>query len=400
MNNISIGGVQPDKNTGAYMPAAPETGTYQNPANTFQNKNVNTGNMGFDAPNMDPKAGAFDYNPTASGGLSFEQHGLNLQGAGVNLDHTKPTFDPSQSFISDDALVEKRLTDLLSDDNPYVKLNELKAQQAMNAKGGLNTSMAATAGRAAAIEAGLDIAKQDASTYAQADLARQSSTYQGGLSQQQGEITGALDTHKADLAGRQTDQQKAYEFDTRVQQGAISGDLKQQDLAGQAEQTRLQGLQQGALAEQQGRITGELNTQQAAYKQQNDQFQGQVNAALQNLQDTNESKQLVFKETMGLITNRMQLEQNRVIEQAKLNEQQREAFGTMMTQMAKDYEVSVQNILINENLDKAGKQHAIAAITSIFNQDMTNISNIFGVRTTAINSGDAGSGATSTPPPA
>lgn len=390
MNNIVIGGVNPQ--TPTEMPAAPTTGTYNAPTSQFNTNMPDPASTAFKSPDMTPNSAATGYNPTVSGGLSFQQNNANMAGAGVNLTGTRTSLDPSQSYISDDALVEKRLTDLLSEDNPYVKLNEMRAKQAQNAKGLSNSSMAITAGNQAAIAAGLDIVKPDAATYAQADLQRQSSDYQGGLSQQQAAQQGALAQQQGDITGRLTDQNKGYEWDTRVQQGAISGDLKTQDAAIQADNLRLQGLSQGALAEHQGNVAAAGRTQEAFYQQQQAEFDGQIQAALQKLTADNANSMEVFKATTGVMGQKLELEQNRIIQEASLNKAQRDSFAGFLTTLQKDYEVSIQNILLDPNLTAASKNKAIQDITYIFNQDIAQMGNVFGVTTTGNTTGTAGTG--------
>lgn len=88
--------------------------------------------------------------------------------------------------------VESRLTNLLKKDNPYLKLNETKAQQYANSRGLLNSTMAATAGQKAAIESALPIAQQDASFYQQRNLAGQQGEIQSALSGQQAQQQAGL----------------------------------------------------------------------------------------------------------------------------------------------------------------------------------------------------------------
>lgn len=65
-------------------------------------------------------------------------------------------------------LVENRLTNLLSRDNPYIGNARIRAEEMANSRGLLNSSMAAGAAERSAIEAGLPIASQDANTFATA----------------------------------------------------------------------------------------------------------------------------------------------------------------------------------------------------------------------------------------
>ena len=61
--------------------------------------------------------------------------------------------------------VAGQMDSLLSKDNPYMKRAESKGLQVANSRGLLNSSIAAEASQAAAIDAALPIAQQDASTY-------------------------------------------------------------------------------------------------------------------------------------------------------------------------------------------------------------------------------------------
>jgi hypothetical protein len=67
--------------------------------------------------------------------------------------------------VQPDETVEHRLTGLLARDNPYIQVNEDAAYRRANARGIMDSSMGIQAGRAAAIEAGLPIASQDAATF-------------------------------------------------------------------------------------------------------------------------------------------------------------------------------------------------------------------------------------------
>lgn len=87
--------------------------------------------------------------------------------------------------VEGDQLVSNQLTGLLSGKNPYIQLAESKAKQQAAGRGLLNTTMAASAGREAAIGAALPIAQQDANTYSQQQLANQQARNQFGLADKQ-----------------------------------------------------------------------------------------------------------------------------------------------------------------------------------------------------------------------
>lgn len=67
--------------------------------------------------------------------------------------------------VSGDMLVRNQLNQVLSDNSPYVQQARARASQAANARGMMNSSMAAQSGEEAAIGAAMPIAQQDATTY-------------------------------------------------------------------------------------------------------------------------------------------------------------------------------------------------------------------------------------------
>ncbi|MBK8810747.1 MAG: hypothetical protein IPN69_08465 [Acidobacteria bacterium] len=97
--------------------------------------------------------------------------------------------------VDDNQLVEKRLPGLLSSDNPIVQMGQTKGLQQANARGLLNSSMAAESGAKAAYDYAMPIATQDASTYA--NSARENANLGTGVSQ----ANAQLETSKQVAAG-------------------------------------------------------------------------------------------------------------------------------------------------------------------------------------------------------
>lgn len=75
---------------------------------------------------------------------------------------------PSQWDVSGNQTVANQLTSLLASDNPLIQQARARAMQQSNARGLSNSSIAQTAGDAAAYDAMMQIAKQDAGTNATA----------------------------------------------------------------------------------------------------------------------------------------------------------------------------------------------------------------------------------------
>ncbi len=72
--------------------------------------------------------------------------------------------------------VSGRLETILNEDNPYLQRAQLRGRQIANQRGLLNTSLAAEAGEAAAIDAALPIAQQDANTFFSQSINNQNAT--------------------------------------------------------------------------------------------------------------------------------------------------------------------------------------------------------------------------------
>lgn len=105
------------------------------------------------------------------------------------------------------ASVSERITGLISKDDSYMAAARTGAKQAAEKRGLLSSSIAATAGEKAAIEAALPIAQQEAAQAQARNLAaqefRQSSTLQQESAAQRGELLAA------DIAGQKGIQQEA-----------------------------------------------------------------------------------------------------------------------------------------------------------------------------------------------
>ncbi len=68
--------------------------------------------------------------------------------------------------VTPNETVRSQLQQIIADDSPLMQQARARAMQASNARGLLNSSMAATAGESALYDAAMPIAQQDASTYA------------------------------------------------------------------------------------------------------------------------------------------------------------------------------------------------------------------------------------------
>jgi len=95
--------------------------------------------------------GSADKYVQRSGRTKLDPTEQELGTGGLGLDRTGQGYQT----------VEDRMQEILESDNPYVQRARQQASEAAAERGLLNTSMAAQAGEAAAIDAAMDIAKQD-----------------------------------------------------------------------------------------------------------------------------------------------------------------------------------------------------------------------------------------------
>ena len=109
-------------------------------------------------------SGSYGGGSTAGGSSSsFATNGS--PSLGFNLSNVA---GPSQWDVSGNQTVANQLTNLLASDNPLLQQARARAMQQSNARGLSNSSIAQTAGDAAAYDAMMQVARQDASTNATA----------------------------------------------------------------------------------------------------------------------------------------------------------------------------------------------------------------------------------------
>lgn len=76
----------------------------------------------------------------------------------------------TDNVVGSNSLVSNQLNSLIAQDSPYIQMARTRAAQVANERGLVNSSMAAGAGEAAAIDRAMPIAQQDADTYGKSSM--------------------------------------------------------------------------------------------------------------------------------------------------------------------------------------------------------------------------------------
>jgi len=235
--------------------------------------------------------------------------------------------------VTDNMLASNRMVNILSKDSPYLKAAQTRALNLANARGLLNSSLAATAGTAAAVQAALPLAQQEAQTYfnagqlnfqadantflnklqfnlreqgavgelarkiAQLDRAYQAQAKsditkaqaQSILGQQQAETRAGLESQRGAIQSLLYGQQAAANMLTQAQRGAIQSGLDAQRYNAEAQLARQKFYNTWQLANQDARVKDALLKSEYGWRLIQDTLnvdaQSRMRAALQKLSE-------------------------------------------------------------------------------------------------------------------
>ena len=138
-----------------------------------------------------------------------------------DFDPNKPLTDwmPSTQGVDESkGTVAGRMDDILSKDNPFLTRARNSAAQGAQSRGLLNSSLAAGAGEAAAIEAALPIAQQDAQTWNTQSLTNQEWLNQAGQFNANADNTKALAGYQGFMEDQSTSRKFGYEQELQQEQ--------------------------------------------------------------------------------------------------------------------------------------------------------------------------------------
>ncbi len=384
------------------QPVTPTVNAYQTPEVQAVKPTINTANTGYVAPTdtfkqNDINTGLLEFDGTAGGG--FTGNAINNGNIGANVNQATPDFKTADNYLTDGAFVENRVNSLTNDPNNQL-MQRGKAQGLAEAgtRGLQNTTMGATIGQTAVIDKALQIVTPDATTQAASDMSRQNATYQAQRANQDTANAGSLAEQTVKINSELNNQNAANTWDSNAQKATQQAELNKYnaDIAGAAATQKAQydadartqtGLLEGASKTQAANISAELAGMESMSAQNLSILQSKLEGARATTADQNQAIIAQFQAQQEMQRTIISEEYGKVIAQAQLNVGQRDSLANAMTTMAKDYEVSIQNIMLDPNLTSESKNIAISRINQIFNQDMRNISNIFGADYTRTTNG-------------
>lgn len=333
--------------------------------------------------------GLLEYDPTNSSKLTFDGRDINASNIGANVNNVTPDFKTADQFLTNGAFVENRVNNLMSQDNELNQRMRAQGQQQAAGMGLANSTMAATIGQANMIDKATQIATPDATTQATADMSRQSATYQAQRANQDAQNQGSLAEQTAKINAELNKQNAGSAWDAKGHEAALQADINKlnANIAGAQTTQNAQynaqanvqaGLLEGAKATQQGAINAELAQMESMSAQNLSILQAKLEAAGNTTAAENQAIMSAFTAQQELIKTNLTGAYNAAINQAQIDSEQKQVLASNMASIAKDYEISIQNILLDPNLTAAAKNSAIAKVNLIFDQDMANIAAIFG----------------------
>lgn len=136
-------------------------------------------------------------------------------------------YDPETFKAPSGASVSQRLLDLLDKNNPYITRAKTSAQQAALSRGLQNSTMAATAGEAAAIDAAAPIAQADAELFTNLYGNDQTARNQSELYKLQGDISSKLATQQGDIDLKKLKAQGDIDIKKIAAQGDVDAALQE-----------------------------------------------------------------------------------------------------------------------------------------------------------------------------
>tara|TARA_Y100000310_G_scaffold136383_1_gene135237 strand:- start:484 stop:2208 length:1725 start_codon:yes stop_codon:yes gene_type:complete len=170
---------------------------------------------------------------------------------------------PEEYTPSKDATVEGRLAGLLASGGKYVTEARGRGERTAQARGLLNSSIAASAGEKAAIETALPVALQDAKAFQEAGMAGYLGKIQGAGTTQKYEAEGGLVGTQAGASSVLSAQKAAEEAALTTLRGDVQSGMSRQDAFQKAYQTAYEAKIASGMSKQDAEEVAVLSAQKA-----------------------------------------------------------------------------------------------------------------------------------------
>lgn len=260
---------------------------------------------------------------------------------------TAPAYAAPATYVPDaNALVSTQMDTLMDKNSSYLQQAGKAGERTAQARGLLNSSMAAGAAQGAAMDRALPIAQQDAQTFAAA-----------GLAGYEGEINAALTSL----------------------QGKIQSDLSYQDTV------QSDYINQRSLILQ-GLISSGLSTQEAEQNLQSFEYQNLLNTGLSDRQAQDKLDQIQVSAANALILDQKQqeganyrTELERDLGLDKLAAADRDAVSTAMTNYGLQFQKDVTNIQLDTQTSGPEKTAKILTAQTVYENNMNNVAALYTV---------------------
>lgn len=247
---------------------------------------------------------------------------------------------PDLGEVDESQLVSKQLEGLLASESPYLTAARSRAQREANARGLLNTTMAGTAGEAAAIEAALPIATSDAEFLQTLTAQEREGLISGALARQQGDIT-----------------QQGY-----LTQGAISAQLNAQESALAAALAAYNAALESGLSAQEAEQAARLSAQEAAQAAGLSAQEAEQQARL-SAQEASQQMNLENLQQAGAnYRQKIEIEAERLLKEAQLTSDERRQATTAIAAAGEKFITEFNNIQRDSTItDKDAAINALIA---------------------------------------
>lgn len=323
------------------------------------------------ATNVDPNiyGGTPQYAEAALSGVNDPEYAKLDSGAMGSLVNANVDIAPGSSYVTDKSTVASQLSDLLAGNSSYIQQAQLAGQRDAASRGLLNTSLASGASEAAAIQAGLPIAQQDAQTFAEFQAAQQTADY--GLEGMKGEalISSEMSRQGAALDGAQA-MQAAEIASASVVQAAQIEDSRVKSVAA-IEQTN-QNMNNAFTAQLQA-----ADAQSAAYLQDMQNLYESEMGAIQREHEWSYNtmmQELLFAQELQATSNEY-VQQNYLTQYEATETKVLAAMDTISTAMT-NMQVGVENMMLDPDFWQMDKDSQVDALNNIINLSRSTVGSI------------------------